>query len=590
MANKVYRWKAPELTVTLTSGGTLDASATYYIFGFFTNHNNLIPTSYNKAYSPILPAQTFTTTDTNKSVSVAWKTSGIITSFEDSSVGKVKVNSTMHCLDTGNTIVIDGSYAGTYPITYVDYNSFTINGSFGGDASASWTCSVLPNLANGIEFYISKASPFNSDNVFVGSIYGFSHNYINRGYITNPVSVTAPYNTSNATYNHWPGYNYPTKQYSDLVWTIGKPAIVIDTGNTTITTLSSMINESGISPTNIIMGNLVKLTAHLNVTTTYDHTLTSYQFVCEDVIFYWPYLILQEGSISSNKAIVRAVINCKLYNSSFYADSAVDNFPSSYAGSNRFNCNLNIAYSNFAYDGINIIGDWTWTRPIGYIKNSNVYAGMFYMVYQGDWYGVGLQPRNLINVYIDVQGAYTYDIRVYNSINPGTLIIEYENINTSRFNNRKVLYNAGAYAYVADYYFYRSLTFQVVGNDDSAIDGVALDITDNQGSIYNYTSDASGNITVDLIEQYVKLAPNVGSTGTNTYYENFVFTFRKVGYETQVQKYTTGRNITDALNSEKVWMVPSPSPVYVNQFIGGTVFTSLISGVVSSPIITGSIK
>ena len=40
MANIVYRWKKPELTVTLTEGGTLLPNTTYYYFGFFKDLSN----------------------------------------------------------------------------------------------------------------------------------------------------------------------------------------------------------------------------------------------------------------------------------------------------------------------------------------------------------------------------------------------------------------------------------------------------------------------------------------------------------------------------------------------------------------------
>ena len=174
MANRVYRWKKPELTVTLTAGGTLDASATYYIAGYLENVFN----AYRKCHGPLSDVSTFTTDGTNRSISVSWKTTGDITSFEDGSAGYTIVNSAYHCLTDGNTITInDGYYAGNYAITWIDYNKFRITKDVSGTYESAWRCSVLPNTAVGLDLYISKTAPLDSDGLWAGNLYHWSHLY-----------------------------------------------------------------------------------------------------------------------------------------------------------------------------------------------------------------------------------------------------------------------------------------------------------------------------------------------------------------------------------------------------------------------------
>lgn len=587
MANKVYRWKKPELTVSLTSGGTLAENTTYYIFGYFGDNTNTVGVYY-LSHGPISDVSTFTTDTTNKSILVSWKCSGNITSFADGGSGKTLVTSPKYCLHTGNTITItSSSYSGTYSITEVDYDSFTINKAFVGDETGTWTCSVLPNKSNGLRLYISTVNPFNSSGIWVGSSTSWSTNYIQAGISANPVAVTAPYNTQYPTFNHWGGYNYAYKQYSELVYGVGKPAILIDTGTTTVATINQMIYEAGIENMNVVTNNFMRLTAHLNITTTNAITLTGYTILQEDINFKWSSMTLSYGVIISHHQLMRGIIGCNVSNSVVFSDSEVDWWPTPIAGTvNTQYVRPNTAYSEFHFNGYNIFGGWTWSYPVGDITNTNIYKSYLYMVYYAGQ--TGIQARTLKNVFLDMQGQSQFDIMMYSYTLADRTII-YENINTTRANNLKNVYFTGANNASNVIYFMRNGSTQVVDENNVGIPDVSVHIIDSELQEYNLISDTSGYVNIDVCEQKTTYGGYV-YTGTITHYTNFVLTFSKDGYETQVQRYTIGKNITDALNNEKVWMIKSPSPVYYHQEIDGSICFPLLEGSIQSNLISGNIN
>jgi len=568
MADRVYRWKAPELTITVTAGGSLQANKTYYVFGYLCYFSTAMLDSYHIAHSPIQACKTFQTTDTNKSISVAWKTTGSITSFESGGTGKIKVNSSKHCLDTGNTITIEsGDYAGTYTITWNDYDSFLINGTFSESYESTWRCEILPNKATSVKLYMHTENPFNADNIFIGSSYNFSHRYVIQGYTTNPIIITAEYNTPSPTINHWSGFLYRLKQYNDLTWIYGKGIICIDTATPSISLIQTMLQQSGMDTVNIIADKLLKFTSHIYIPQTDEVTLSNYHFLLEDALLRWSTMILYHGIIISLKILCFGYISCKLRYSTVFADAFCIEIPNIISGTkNRFQLAINTTSSSI------ILQDIDFISPIfsqisyittGYIERCNFIGSYIYLPFDNSTGTV----RPLRNCRIE---ASIYDIRFYN-YQANNMQIQFENVDTLRTNNEKILNTtSGNYAYQSSYTFYRKVNFTIKDNSDNAIADANIKVTDNLSNEYNFTSDASGNVTIEVIEQTIVL-PSAGGYGTNTLYTDFEVEISKEGYMTEKMYYPIGKDISDDLADSSIVLTSIPVGIDSLSFVHPTI-------------------
>ena len=554
MADRVYRWKAPELTITVTAGGSLQANKTYYVFGYLCYYSWVMVDSYHIAHSPIQACKTFQTTDTNKSISVAWKTTGSITSFESGGTGKIKVNSSKHCLDTGNTIIIEsGAYAGAYSITWNDYDSFLINGTFSSSYESTWRCEILPNKATSIKLYMHTENPFDADNIFIGANNKFSHSFIQQGYTSNPFSVTAEYNTPSPTINHWSGFLYRLKQYNDLTWIYGKGIICIDTATPSIDLIQTMLQQSGMDTVNIIADKLLKFTSHIYIPQTDEVILTNYNFLLEDALLRWSTMILYHGIIISLKILSFGYISCKLRYSTVFADAFCNEIPNIISGTkNRFQLAINTTSSSIILQDIDFISPITSQISyitIGYLERCNFIGSYIYFA----WKQTTGSTRPLRNCRIE---AGNYDMLFY-SYQANNMQIEFENVDTLRTNNLKVLWAAsGNYAYQSTYTFYRKVNFTIKDNSDNAIADANIKVTDNLSNEYNFTSDASGNVTIEVIEQTTVLP--VSGYGTNTLYTDFEVEIGKEGYMTEKMYYSLGKDISDDLADSSIVLAGIP--------------------------------
>jgi len=555
MADRVYRWKAPELTITVTPGGSLQANKTYYVFGYLCYFSTTMLDGNHIAHSPILACKTFQTTDTNKSISVAWKTTGSITSFESGGSGKIKVNSSKHCLDTGNIITIEsGNYAGTYSITWNDYDSFLINGTFSSSYESTWRCEILPNKATSIKLYMHTENPFDADNIFIGLNNKFSHHYYQQGYTANPIVVTAEYNTASSTTNHWSGFLYRQKQYNDLTWTYGKGIICIDTATPSIDLIQTMLQQSGMDAVNIIADKLLKLTSHIYIPQTDEVILTNYNFLLEDALLRWEYMILHYGVIVSLKILNYGIVICKLSNSTVYADVTCRGIPTVISGTrNRFQLAVNSIISNPIFQDIDFVSPIMHSISYittGYLERCNFIGSYIYFT----WNQTTGSIKPLRNCRIE---AGNYDMRLYNSL-ANNMQIQFENVDTLRTNNEKILNTtSGNYAYQSSYTFYRKVNFTIKDNSDNAIADANIKVTDNLSNEYNFTSDASGNVTIEVIEQTIVL-PSAGGYGTNTLYTDFEVEIGKEGYMTEKMYYPVGKNISDDLADSSIVLAGIP--------------------------------
>jgi len=123
---RIYSWKKPELIVTQTTGGSLIEGTTYYLYARFrytTGGTNNTCASQ----SPRTDVIPITITAGNSAFNLGWKTSGNITAYSSGGTGITVVTSNRHCLDSGNVVtILSGTYAGTYTITWLSYNTFSI--------------------------------------------------------------------------------------------------------------------------------------------------------------------------------------------------------------------------------------------------------------------------------------------------------------------------------------------------------------------------------------------------------------------------------------------------------------------------------
>ncbi len=547
MADYVIRWKAPELNITLTEGGSLQPNTTYWIFAFFKKHG-LLPAYWQTAHSPILAPQTFTTDSTKRSISVSWKTTGTIISFESGGSGKIKVNSPKHCLYTGNTItIVGGIYAGTYVITFNDYDSFLINGTYTSSYTTSWYCQVLPNYAESIIVYMHNSNPFDVNNLFIGDLTKFSHSYYVPGYTTNPFTISSEFNTPYPNTNLWSGVSHKHVMYNKLTWELGRGIIYIDTSTPSVSLIDSMIQSSGIGDMNyVITDRVIHLTFHLKVTKTDIVNLINYLIIIDGATLYWENAVLKDGAVVVKQSY-SSTIYLTLKNSCIVAEktaSIYTPFPKLDSES-LFNSIYGTPVQITANtDKINVFASGI-TNHSHHTAPAIVSNAVF-----DERVLVNITNTSISRLFRNIYFHNTSDdflIYGYST----SFAMEFENINTTRQDNEIQIRTNSPNSLSYTYTFYRTFSFIVKDNQNNVISGVGVKITDDRNNEYNLNSNVNGVVDVGVIEQ-ISIPVGVGLRANNAIYKNFRVEITKTGYEKVVKQYSIAKNMADDLSGSVV--------------------------------------
>jgi hypothetical protein len=569
---RVYRWKKPELTVTLTSGGTLLPNTTYWIFGFFHSILGGYDTYYG-GHSPHSVPQSFTTDDSNKSISVAWKTTGNITSFSDAGSGKTLVTSPLHCLGnlygytTGDTItIVSGTYAGSYQITWVDYDSFIIDTAFSVDETSTWRCEIVPNSGRSFKLWMDTINPTASDGTFAGDLNSAkrtSHTPYVIGYTSTPVAVSAPFSIGE-DYASMPFLNNggrDTKQDSSFLYLFetGLPAF-IENGTTmpTLPEFNQLFVDSGLYPNCRASSFQYNSTGSLiyygfmeapNATGTYNR-LAMY---CDYGSFNCPNVIMADGSTLFGRAIGRNYCGfiAREHITTCPVRTQFDIVPSIYS-SESFNIQkllVSIIPNTVAqnYTKQDIVGGFSFyvNYPAkGSLTDSSFKNTYIYWVIRTPRAEDGYRVMRNCSITNNFTGQTDFVVYDYMNISD---IHHFENIDTDRADNLKTCKMNANNSNPVDVIFWRKDKVYI----NTGITSSKLTIT--QGSdVYEFTG--TDEIEFDVKEQ---LSYPRYNTGTDTILYDFNVKIEADGYITQ--EFTL--RIAKQLAGLMISLTPNPAPV-----------------------------
>ena len=551
---RIYRWKKPELTVSLTAGGTLLASTQYWVIGYFKSEYG-----YSRYFwsgcGPNSDTETFTTDAANKSISIAWKTVGDITEVADAGGGEVLVTSAKHCLDTGDEIIVEGgAYAGTYDITWVSHDTFKITVAFGATSVTTWRCEELPNSAIGLHFLVTTTNPDNADGTwnYVGSIRSqpFTSLYHEIGYTTTPAVITAPPTLGRG----FCGNMFFSSDSFDKSWVdyfpYGFPALYGTDTSITLQEIQTEIEAAGLSPYWRSSAKGIRYFGCIKLPN-WNDSFNNISIICEYGGFQCEDLELELSDVHFVYAIVRdhcqfiaknTTLTCprKIQFDTFPTDESTDNF-----NPKNINISISLEYASSSKDNIFLLhgGLSSVSYPrLGTLTNSRFYNTPLYIVYNRDNDYPAAEFRTFSGIEIKYM-SYTYvsndlDFLIY-TYSTGDYTQYMENIDTDRDKNLKLCMMAGGGGGVIDVVFWRTGTLYL--ND--ALDGATVTIVAGTNT-YNYTSVA-GEVDFDIIEQLSYPRPPIGNPDDNVV-EDIVVTASKAGMGTVKTTFPLARDIGGA--------------------------------------------
>lgn len=603
MANlRIYRLRPPELSLTLVDGGTLAANTKYYVSGYFR-----LNWTYSDVPSIFAEVKDITTNDTQKSISVAWKVTVPIQSFEDGGTGYIKVNATSHCATDGNTIIIeDGAYAGTYTVTWVDYHSFLIAGTYSTTYTSTFRVESAHNGMSGLILYCSTVTPFSGDPT-KGTwqrglyCYDFSHYTWQGGITANPTVISAPYSVP--MYGSHPQimgtfYTLPPwckSMEKGNVWiSVLGPATVaelkqacIDADVTDIAYVDhNSFHLCGIlyiaAPWNTpLPGSLTFTDMHISV---YMGMMGGYAPTSTQLQFYRcsvEYMLVGYGTYNAayaEKSTFMFQTAGAWGGPPYIYPIGVDNTFVAVTGIGSEGMGANFTVTNMTVN----MNSQTWnidmTDGTRLYKNIRINGGALYCYYV--W--CPSTARNIDGCYIN--SGLTYDV-VDAVWYVNTTPLNLRNVDTPRADNKKIVYWNYDISSGQDVYFWRSGLISVTNASGTAITDASVNLTNNQGAQYNFTTDASGIVSYEILEQFSKQTNGVASFGTDTFYENWITTVNKTGF----LEYKNITKIAKNIESE-ITLTETPDPVYYNQQIDGSIVSASLTGNIEINSIQGAVS
>lgn len=577
MAINVYGWRKPTLELELVEGGSLLANTKYYVTGFM----RFTPITYNAVSSPFADVVEITTTSTARSIKITQKTYRDITAFASAGAGVTTVTSTRHCLKTGDVIKIDtGSYAGTWTITKVDANTFTIPTAYVDDVAVQcYTDSVYYNKpAAGnvyMMYYVDTLNPYDANGTFLRRPRWLEqvHQYTYGS--QNPVIVTARPTTAGTTGGtmNLKHSLFDNGVYKEVCDDYGLIYIEVIDDVVSLLNIHTAVQNSGFIQnthlTSISNAQEFTLIGSMAFSNTAALTLNgaTLNYICSEVfhrhnaaLLTYTGCLINLMPVSFTAQMLSTMNNCVFYNSGtsnnygwVYGDDTIFYaLPRPSYVTNQ--CDIpNLKYNNLETGGQNNYGiiqnkiyrdtgqDQVFQTSYNQSKLINCTVPSVYWL---SLYGTGCRPdiymmenctinRSTLNWHYrlttDSAGSY------YNHH------FKYLNINVVAADNniKKCIHNyvvqEGAYLQ-AD--FYRRLKLYISNQSGEAIENATINIADNADNIYTGTTDASGYTYIDCLEQKTRFDGYNNSMSNwnpiyDTYYSGFTITVSKEGYTTE---------------------------------------------------------
>lgn len=628
----VHGFRKPTLELELVAGGTLDANTTYYVCGFFA----FCPYAYNNISSPLSDIYSITTSSTHRSIRITQKTYRDIQGFTDNGDGKTLVSCQRHCLTTGDIIKIaTGSYAGSWPVTRVDYHSFLINTAFIDDTPVQcytdatvYNKPSVSNAAIGMNYCISKTNPYPSIGNFVKANNWTEPPYQNNMRMYNPVTITSqPSQNPGSGHINMAVNKLDTGIYEDIAKEYG--SVFVDVINNTATTFSDIANavidagfkynshysEYGYSKTFDLLGSIRFLGA--------DSSLSA---VGTTINIYGEMFHYTAG-YEANIQLTNCLIN--IFPATFSA-----NFLSTANNSVFYNGSNNSGYTRWIFgDNLTLyfgprqgpstsecdVPNLTYTdkvtglsKPYGIVQNKsfkdigrysylqNTYnqtqfinCSLFaiYWILRSEAAGTNPDIYMMENCYIYTTGVASDKRHIFYLGYPLTTgyshQIDYLNINTDEDDNKKICTNNTQMNMTAR--FFRRVEFYIK-HENTNIEGAAVTITDGSGNEYSGVTNDSGYLYLDVLEQvyHITESDSVETTynpARNTFYGDFTIRIEKEGYMDEIIRFDSMYGNEDV----KVSLNTVPPAIYYQKELKGTVKQLSIIGSVKQYKITGTV-
>jgi hypothetical protein len=585
----VYGYLKPTLTLSLVEGGTLDASTKYYVVGFYS----VTPNVYNGITSPISDVYEITTTSTEKSIEISYKTYRDIQGFSDNGDGRTLVSCTRHCLGEGDEIEIeDGSsttYSGTQTVDeWVDYDSFIIDVTYVDDYSTtSYNTGIYNNPPTGygvnysyVRYYVSKTNPLASDGNYSFRNFFSAEPFINV-YNSNPATIKAPIKAG-----FYGGdvclLKMHTGHYKDLKEE-GSVFIYGTSGSHTLADIYQEIQDSGFtkncsytstggfssSKDFFIHGSIKMVGSTTYLTDSYcsitilggeisgggaDKITLNYCSVLSIPSSNSSFIIYtSEKGVFWNNAVLNAMMGY------VYGDNV-------FGGAQRFSQSYNDEYTTYVNlkTSSNVIVGVVKNKIIlptssGQINQVSYDQNMFENCELGVMYLLGLNDasgnepnRHYFTDCIIERGTIDRHILYYSYKPDSDFIYTALNVDvdTSDDNVKIVTLNV---ACNVKFSFYRELKFVISDEDGNRLEDVDISVVDSSSNTYSGSTDSNGSVSVNYIEQVFEITKADGritayDADFNTFYSGVDVTISKQGYETQYFDGVEELRTTGAIN------------------------------------------
>jgi hypothetical protein len=548
MAVSIYRYRKPELTATLTDGGSLLANTTYYLTGIYNKS-----WVYNGVFSPFADVVSFTTDSTKKSISIYWKTTVPIQGFEDAGGGKIRVKASSHCLIIGNTLIIEsGVYAGTYTVnTWENYHSFLIVGTYSTDYTTTFRVETMHNAMANIVIYLSTTAPFSGDplaDTWQGNISNFSHYIWEAGYTTNNIAVSAEF--TKLFYGTHPQIEMSVSPPPPWSAVLTKGKIWIDCiGTVTVGEIKQALIDADALDVSYIQGNtffLYGILRSFNSLTLTEMTILVYSGMFGGFSTFTQITLdrcslhLLETGYGSYMLMTATSSNFFYENKTRYSHFSGPVYRYAVGVGNSFVTAAGLGAENMDSPVVNMKittnsgSSWRLAGNLSQMKYTNIEIqnGILYLYYLS----ASSYPQNRLIDGLTIRNTLIYDFSIqYGSTRP---VFDITNCNTSRVNNRKVCYTSyqfQLYTHITDIYFWRKKTLTVLDENGLPIPGATVNLKDEAGTEYPYTTDVNGQIIFEVLEQK-SLRGTTGYYFTEVYLDNWTLTVSKSGYENYKSK------------------------------------------------------
>lgn len=552
MAVTVYGWKKPTLELALVSGGSLLANTTYYVCGFMKYN----PYVYGACASPISDIYTITTTSTEKTISITQKTYRSITAFADAGGGVTTVTSVLHCLISGDQIKIDsGSYAGTWTITKVDKDTFTIPTAYVDNVAVDcytdslyynhppYGTSGYPGTAyHCMSYFISTINPFADGITWTGG-----NQWTNAAYQaynnTNPALITAQ-PTQRGNYNGELVVNHINTGVYKAVADYGTVAVYIDATHT-LAQIAQAVADAGF-PYNCYYNateNCFNLVGSLSAVGSASLTITNTNMtiVCGEFFGSTNTQININSSVfnmipagiqkyvrftGSKNVIVMAAASLAIIGNIVGTNNI-------FQGGEFLSANTTINYTNLP--DMSTINAGVYESKI--VRASG--AGLMQTSYGAQvwkncetlsiyWTGINSAKNYEPNIYMMencymTMNSYNWHFRFYQyPAQAGySNLVRFLNIDTDDVNNiKRCIHNSLCNL---DFRFYRRMEFHIQDKDGNALVNAAVTIIDNADNEYSGNTDSNGYLFLDYMEQKTLFTEAMATTSSwvntwDTYY------------------------------------------------------------------------